>query len=171
MIRGMAQRIVTSLWFASRAEEAAAFYASVFPDSRVLSVSRSPEGAPGEAGSVVSVDFELDGQRFLGLNGGPHPFTEAVSLQISCEGQEEVDHYWERLTEGGEESRCGWLKDRYGVSWQVVPSALGEVLGDPDPARAQRAVQAMLQMTKLDLPALRRAADGVAGSAEGGAVS
>lgn len=157
----MAQRIVTTLWFATQAEEAATFYTSVFPDSRVLSVTRSPEGAPGPAGSVMSADFELDGQRFLALNGGPHPFTEAVSLQVSCQGPEEVDHYWERLTEGGRESRCGWLEDRYGVSWQVVPADLGEVLGDPDPERAQRAVQAMLGMTKLDMAALRRAADGV----------
>ncbi|SDQ78069.1 Glyoxalase superfamily enzyme, possibly 3-demethylubiquinone-9 3-methyltransferase [Quadrisphaera sp. DSM 44207] len=157
------QRIVPNLWFDTRAEEAAQFYTSVFDGSRIVRVARYPEGAPGPAGSVMTVEFELEGQRFVGINGGPHfPFTEAVSFQVTCRDQEEVDRFWSALLAGGgEESRCGWLKDRYGLSWQVVPEGMEELFEDPDPARAQRAVQAMLQMRKLDLAALRRAADGV----------
>lgn len=155
-------RITPNLWFDTEAEEAAAFYVSVFPNSRITAVARYPEGAPGPAGSVMTVELELDGQRFVGINGGPQfPFTEAVSFEITCADQAEVDHYWERLVEGGEESRCGWLKDRYGVSWQVVPTGMQELFDDPDPDRVQRAVQAMLGMRKLDLAALRAAADGV----------
>jgi predicted 3-demethylubiquinone-9 3-methyltransferase (glyoxalase superfamily) len=156
------QRIVPSLWFDTQAEQAAELYTSVFPNSRVVSVARYPEGAPGPTGSVMTVEFELDGSRVIAINGGPQfPFTAAVSLQINCEDQDEVDHYWARLSDGGSEGPCGWLKDRFGLSWQVVPTGLDELLSDPDPARAQRAVQSMLSMGKIDLAELRRAADGV----------
>jgi predicted 3-demethylubiquinone-9 3-methyltransferase (glyoxalase superfamily) len=158
----MQQRIVPNLWFDGDAEQAAEFYVSVFPSSRVVGVTRYPEGAPGPAGSVMTVEWELDGQRFVGINGGPQfPFSEAVSFQITCKDQAEVDHYWDALVAGGQESQCGWLKDRYGLSWQVVPEGMEEVLHDPDSERAQRAMQAMLGMAKLDVEALRRAADGV----------
>ena len=156
------QRITPNLWFDTEAEEAADFYISVFKNSRVVSMAHYPEGSPGPAGTVMVVEFELDGQRFVGINGGPQfKFTEAVSLQINCETQEEIDHYWEQLSEGGEEGPCGWLKDRYGLSWQVTPAGMDEVFSDPDPKRAQRAMQAMLKMSKLDIAELRRAADGV----------
>ena len=164
----MAQKIVPNLWFDTQAEQAAEFYIEVFGEGRVLSVARYPEGAPGPTGEVMTVEFELRGQRFVGINGGPEfPFTEAVSFQVSCADQAEVDHFWERLTEGGEESQCGWLKDRYGLSWQVVPEGMDEVFSDPDPQRAQRAMQAMLGMRKLDVAALRAAAAGVPASARG----
>ena len=154
--------IVPNLWFDTQAEEAAQFYTSVFPNSRITSVSYYPEGGPGPAGSVLTVDFELDGQRYTALNGGPEfTFTEAVSLSIDCQTQEEVDAYWEKLTDGGQESRCGWLKDRFGLSWQVVPAGMEELMTDPDPERAARAMQAMMGMTKIDLAAMRAAADGV----------
>jgi predicted 3-demethylubiquinone-9 3-methyltransferase (glyoxalase superfamily) len=154
--------IIPNLWFDTEAEQAAEFYLSVFPNSRVVSVARYPEGAPGPAGSVMSVEFELDGQRFVGINGGPvFTFSEAVSFQISCRDQDEVDRYWAALTDGGEESQCGWLKDRFGLSWQVVPEGMDEIFADPDAGRAQRAMQAMLGMRKLDVAALRAAADGV----------
>ena len=154
-------RITPNLWFDGQAEQAAEFYCSVFPDSRVVACARYPEGAPGPAGSVMTVVFELDGQRFTGINGGPQfPFTEAVSFEITCRTQEEVDHYWERLSDGGEQGPCGWLEDRFGLSWQVVPEGMEELFSDPDPRRAERAMQAMLGMRKLDLAALRRAADG-----------
>ena len=157
----MRQRITPNLWFDTQAEEAAEFYTSVFPNSRIVSVARYPENAPREAGMVMTVEFELDGQRVVGINGGPEfTFDEAVSLQINCQDQDEVDHYWEKLTDGGEEGPCGWLKDRYGLSWQVTPEGMDEIFSDADPARAQRAMQAMLQMRKLDAEALRRAADG-----------
>ena len=157
----MRQRIVTNLWFDTEAEEAAGFYTSVFKNSRVVSKSHYPEGAPREAGMVMTVEFELDGQRFVGINGGPDfTFDEAISLQIDCEDQAEVDYYWERLTEGGAEGPCGWLKDRYGLSWQVVPTGMDEMFSDPDPKRAERAMQAMLGMSKIDIAALRSAADG-----------
>jgi predicted 3-demethylubiquinone-9 3-methyltransferase (glyoxalase superfamily) len=159
----MEQRIVTNLWFDTEAEEAADFYTSVFDNSRIVSVSRYTEDAPRPAGTVMTVEFELDGQRFVGINGGPEfTFSEAISLQITCDGQDEVDYYWERLTDGGEEVQCGWLKDRYGLSWQVVPKGMGELFSDPDPERSRRAMQAMLGMKKLDIAALRSAADGVA---------
>ena len=155
-------RITPHLWFDTQAEEAAEFYCSVFPNSRILSVARYPEGSPGPAGEVMTVEYELDGQRFVHINGGPEfAFSEAVSLQIDCADQAEVDHYWDRLTDGGEESQCGWLKDRYGFSWQVVPAGMDAFFSDPDPGRAQRAMHAMLQMRKLDVEQLRRAADGV----------
>jgi predicted 3-demethylubiquinone-9 3-methyltransferase (glyoxalase superfamily) len=158
----MQQRITPNLWFDTQSEEAAAFYTSVFPNSRVVNVTRYTEGAPREAGMVMTVEFELDGQRVVAINGGPEfTFDEAVSLQINCKDQAEVDYYWEKLTEGGEEGPCGWLKDKYGLSWQVTPEGIDEIFSDADPARAQRAMQAMLQMRKLDVEALRRAADAV----------
>jgi predicted 3-demethylubiquinone-9 3-methyltransferase (glyoxalase superfamily) len=161
----MPQKIVTNLWFDTEAEEAANFYVSVFDNSRIVNVTRYPDAGPREAGMVMTVDFELDGQRFTGINGGPEfKFDEAISLLINCETQEEVDHYWEKLTDGGEESQCGWLKDRYGLSWQVVPAGMEELFADEDKQRADRAMQAMLKMRKLDIEELRRAADGVPAS-------
>jgi predicted 3-demethylubiquinone-9 3-methyltransferase (glyoxalase superfamily) len=157
----MPQKIVPNLWFDTEAEEAAEFYTSVFKDSRIVSVARYTEAGPRAAGTVMTVEFELDGQRFVAINGGPQfKFDEAVSFQINCADQDEVDYYWDRLTAGGEESQCGWLKDRYGLSWQVVPAGMEELFGDPDPERARRAMQAMLGMRKLDVAALRSAADG-----------
>jgi predicted 3-demethylubiquinone-9 3-methyltransferase (glyoxalase superfamily) len=157
----MAQKITPNLWFDTEAEEAANFYVSLFPNSRIVNVSHYTEAGPREAGTVMTVEFELDGQRFVGINGGREfTFDEAVSFQIDCETQDEVDSYWERLTDGGEESQCGWLKDRYGLSWQVTPAGIEELFADPDPARAERAMQAMLGMRKLDLAAMRAAADG-----------
>jgi len=157
----MAKKITPNLWFDTEAEEAANFYVSLFPNSRIVNVSHYTEAGPREAGMVMTVEFELDGQRFVGINGGPEfTFDEAVSFQIDCETQDEVDSYWERLTDGGEESQCGWLKDRYGLSWQVTPAGIEELFADPDPARAERAMQAMLGMRKLDLAAMRAAADG-----------
>jgi predicted 3-demethylubiquinone-9 3-methyltransferase (glyoxalase superfamily) len=160
------QKITPFLWFDTQAEEAAEFYVSLFntarpsAESKMLDISRYGEAGPGEPGSAMTVSFELDGLRFVGLNGGPHhSFSEAVSFFVSCESQEEVDALWSALTEGGEESMCGWLKDRYGLSWQIVPTRLTELLGDPDPARAQRTMQAMLKMRKIDVGELERAAD------------
>lgn len=155
--------ITPCLWFDhGLAEQAAEFYTSVFPRSEILEVTRYGPDTPGPEGGVMTVVFSLDGRRFVGLNGGPHfAFNEAVSFQITCADQDEVDHYWNALSDGGEEGPCGWLKDRFGVSWQVVPAALFELTGDPDPDRAQRAIQAMLRMRKLDVAELRRAADQV----------
>lgn len=163
--------ITPFLWFDDQAEEAAEFYCSVFPDSAILDVVRYGETGPGPAGSVMTVRYRLDGSEFVALNGGPahYGFDEAVSLVVDCADQAEVDHYWDALTDGGGEIACGWLSDRYGLRWQVVPRGLPEVLGDPDPARAQRAMQAMMAMTKLDLAALREAADGPARPAQRGA--
>jgi predicted 3-demethylubiquinone-9 3-methyltransferase (glyoxalase superfamily) len=156
------QRIIPNLWFDTQGEEAANFYCSIFPNSRIVSIARYPEGSPGPAGEVMTVEYELDGQRYVHINGGPQfTFSEAVSFQVDCADQAEVDYYWDKLLDGGEESQCGWLKDRYGFSWQIVPAAMDELFSDPDPGRAQRAMQAMLQMTKLDVAELRRAADGV----------
>ncbi|MFG1618503.1 VOC family protein [Nonomuraea wenchangensis] len=151
----MTQKITTFLWFDNQAEEAATFYTSLFADSRIVRVQRD-----GEAGAAMMVEFELAGQRLLALNGGPHfTFNEAVSLYVNCETQEEVDELWERLTaDGGEESQCGWLKDRWGLSWQIVPSRLPELISDPDPGRAERAMKAMLGMRKIDIRALEEAA-------------
>ena len=153
--------IIPNLWFDTQALEAAEHYVSVFPNSQIVSVTRYPAGAPGPEGEVMTVEWELDGQRFIGINGGPHfTFDEAVSFMISCADQAEVDRFWDALTaDGGQESMCGWLKDRFGLSWQVIPAGLSELLGDPDPGRAQRATAAMLQMRKLDLAALHAAAD------------
>jgi len=157
----MPQKIVPNLWFDTEAEQAAEFYISVFKDSRIVNVARYTEAGPREAGMVMTVEFELNGQRFVGINGGPDfKFDEAVSFQINCADQDEVDYYWDALTGGGgEESQCGWLKDRFGLSWQVVPAGMDEVFSDPDPQRAERAMKAMLGMRKLDIAALRRAAD------------
>jgi predicted 3-demethylubiquinone-9 3-methyltransferase (glyoxalase superfamily) len=158
----MQQKIVPNLWFDTEAEEAAGFYVSVFKDARIVGTTRYGEAGLGPAGMVMTVEFELAGQRFVGINGGPQfTFDEAVSFQITCEDQEEVDYYWERLTEGGQEIQCGWLKDRFGLSWQVVPTGMDEALNDPDPERARRAMEAMLGMVKLDIAAIRSAADGV----------
>ncbi|MCU1676745.1 MAG: putative methyltransferase [Frankiales bacterium] len=155
-------KITPNLWFDGNAEEAANFYVSVFDNSRILSTMRYPDNSPGVAGTVMTVEWELDGNRFVGINGGPQfTFDEAVSFEIECRDQAEVDYFWERLTDGGEESQCGWLKDRFGVSWQVVPVGLVELLGDSDRQRADRAMQAMLGMKKLDIAEMRRAADGV----------
>jgi predicted 3-demethylubiquinone-9 3-methyltransferase (glyoxalase superfamily) len=158
----MQQKITPNLWFDTEAEEAAGFYTSVFKNARIVTVAHYTEAGPRPAGMVMTVEFELDGQRFVAINGGPEfSFDEAVSFQINCEDQEEVDYYWERLSEGGSEGPCGWLRDRYGLSWQVVPTGMEELFTDPDPERAQRAMQAMLGMRKLDIAVLRSAADGV----------
>ena len=146
------------LWFDTQAEEAANLYVSLFPNSRIVSVARYGEGAPAPKGAVMTVSFELDGQRFTALNGGPlFKFTEAVSFSVECGDQAEVDRYWSALTAGGEESRCGWLKDRFGLSWQITPRALGELLGDPDPAKSRRVMEAMLKMNKIVIADLERA--------------
>jgi predicted 3-demethylubiquinone-9 3-methyltransferase (glyoxalase superfamily) len=153
-------RITPCLWFDTEGEEAAALYTEIFDNSRILHVTHYGEAGPRPAGTVMTVDFELDGQPLVALNGGPEfTFTEAVSFQVSCESQEEVDRFWARLSEGGEEGPCGWLKDRFGLSWQIVPTVLHELVRDPDPARSQRAIEAMLGMKKLDIEALQRAAD------------
>jgi predicted 3-demethylubiquinone-9 3-methyltransferase (glyoxalase superfamily) len=155
------QKITPFLWFNDNAEEAMNFYVSIFKNSKVLNVSRYGEGSPFPAGTVMLGTFQLDGREYIALNGGPeYKFTEAFSLFVSVETQEEVDDLWERLSEGGEKGPCGWLKDKFGLSWQVVPTALGELLGDPDPLKAQRVMNAMLKMSKLDIAALRRASEG-----------
>jgi predicted 3-demethylubiquinone-9 3-methyltransferase (glyoxalase superfamily) len=162
---GMEQKITPNLWFDTEAEEAAEFYVSVFKDGRVLNKTRYPEGAPREAGMVMTVDWEVNGMRFTGINGGPDfKFTEAVSFLINCDGQDEVDYFWEKLSDGGQQGPCGWLRDRYGLSWQVVPRGMDDLFSDSDPTRAQRAMQAMLKMKKLDVAELQRAADGVTAS-------
>jgi predicted 3-demethylubiquinone-9 3-methyltransferase (glyoxalase superfamily) len=153
------QKITPFLWFDHQAEEAANYYASIFPNSKVVKVLRYGETGPGTAGSVMTVEFQLEGQTFVGLNGGPHfKFTEAISFVVNCQTQDEVDFYWNKLSAGGAEVECGWVKDRYGLSWQIVPTVLFELLADPDPAKAQRVMQAMLTMKKLDIDAFRRAA-------------
>jgi predicted 3-demethylubiquinone-9 3-methyltransferase (glyoxalase superfamily) len=153
------QKIVPSLWFDTEAEEAAEFYVSLFEDSKILDVVRYPEGGPGEPGTVMVVSFQLMGQEYTAINGGPQfPFTEAVSFEARCDGQEEVDRLWEALTaDGGQEVQCGWVKDKYGLSWQVVPAQWLEIATRPEPAKVQAAFQAMLGMTKLDLAELERA--------------
>lgn len=152
-------KITPFLWFDTQAEQAAVFYTSVFADSRIVAVNRYGDAGPGPAGSVMTVAFELAGQPFVALNGGPaFSFTEAVSFVVSCDSQEEVDRFWEALSTGGQPGPCGWLKDRYGLSWQIVPTALPELLADPDPARSQAVMTAMMGMGKLDIAALRAAA-------------
>jgi predicted 3-demethylubiquinone-9 3-methyltransferase (glyoxalase superfamily) len=161
------QKITPFLWFDDQAEEAAEFYVSVFNarggsrgESKVLNVARYGEAGPGTPGTAMTVSFQLEGHEFTALNGGPEfAFTEAISFHVSCKTQEEVDYFWQALTDGGEESACGWLKDRYGLSWQIIPTALYELLGDPDPGRSQRAMKAMLQMQKIDVATLERAAE------------
>jgi predicted 3-demethylubiquinone-9 3-methyltransferase (glyoxalase superfamily) len=153
--------ITPFLWFDDQAEQAAELYTSIFHNSKILDVSRYGEAGPGEAGSVMTVEFELEGQRFIALNGGPnYTFTEAVSFSVSCETQEEVDRFWGALSDGGEEGPCGWLKDRYGLSWQIVPTALMRLLGDPDREKASRVMSAMLEMRKIEIADLERAATG-----------
>ena len=152
--------ITPCLWFDTQAEDAAKLYTDVFPNSKITNISHSGEAGPRPAGMVLTVEFELDGKPFTALNGGPEnwSFSEAISFQISCKDQAEVDHYWSRLADGGEEGPCGWLKDRFGLSWQVVPTRLVELLTDPDQDKAQRAMKAMLQMKKIDIAELERAA-------------
>jgi predicted 3-demethylubiquinone-9 3-methyltransferase (glyoxalase superfamily) len=151
--------LTTCLWFDTEGEAAANFYTSIFKDSRIGRVSRYTEAGPGPAGSAMVVEFELNGQKFTALNGGPANahFTEAISFQVPCADQAEVDYYWERLSDGGQEDACGWVKDRYGLSWQVVPTALPEMISDPDPAKVRRAMEAMFTMKKLDIATLQKA--------------
>jgi predicted 3-demethylubiquinone-9 3-methyltransferase (glyoxalase superfamily) len=154
-------KITPFLWFDNQAEEAANFYVSVFKDSKILSVSRYGDAGPGPKGSVMVVNFELDKQRFIALNGGPQfKFTEAISFTVDCTTQEEVDQFWSKLSQGGEPGPCGWLKDRYGLSWQIVPTILNELVSDPDPKKSNRVMEAMLQMKKLNIAGLKRAYEG-----------
>jgi len=155
------QPVTPFLWFDNNAEEAMNFYVSVFKNSKVGRVTRYGEAGPGPAGSVMTVEFELDGQKFVGLNGGPHfKFTEAVSFTVRCETQEEIDYYWDKLSEGGQTSRCGWLKDKFGLSWQVEPRILGDLMADKDPEKAKRVMEAMLKMDKIDIEPIKRAYEG-----------
>ena len=157
------QKITPFLWFDAEGEEAAEFYTSVFPNSKILEVTRYGSAGPRPEGMVMTVRFELDGQEFVALNGGDEfTFSEAISFAVQCETQDEVDAYWSKLTDGGEEGPCGWLKDRYGVSWQIVPTRLPELLTDPDKEKAQRVMEAMLGMTKIEIDELERAAGAVA---------
>ncbi|MDQ3956198.1 MAG: VOC family protein [Actinomycetota bacterium] len=155
------QKIVTNLWFDTEAEEAAKYYTSIFKNSRITNVTHYGEAGPREAGMVLTATWEIEGQQFTGINGGPEfKFDEAISLLVNCESQEEVDELWDKLSEGGEEGQCGWLKDKFGLSWQIVPVVFEELVTDPDPAKADRVMKAMLQMKKLDIEALNRAAEG-----------
>ena len=157
----MQQKITTFLWFDNQAEEAMNHYISIFPDSKVVSLSRYGDAGPGPRGTVMTATFELAGQQLTALNGGPlFKFTEAISLHVSCDSQEEVDEPWAKLSDGGEEGPCGWLKDKYGLSWQIDPAVLGELLQDEDPEKAKRVMEAMLQMHKIDIAGLRRAYEG-----------
>jgi predicted 3-demethylubiquinone-9 3-methyltransferase (glyoxalase superfamily) len=152
------QRIAPFLWFDDQAEEAMRFYVSIFKNSRVISVSRYGDAGPGPKGSVMVAVFELDGQEFLALNGGPQfTFSPAVSFLVNCNAQDEVDYFWERLSDGGEKHQCGWLRDKYGLSWQIVPTILGELMQDKDPEKSKRVMEAMLQMQKIDIESLKRA--------------
>lgn len=155
------QKITPWLWFDGQAQEAADYYTSIFKNSRVVDVKRYGEAGPLPAGTVMTVAFELEGQEFVALNGGPEfKFNEATSFFVDCKTQEEVDELWERLSEGGEKGPCGWLKDKYGVSWQIIPTALGELMGDPDPQKADRVMKAMLGMSKIETQGLRDAYEG-----------
>jgi predicted 3-demethylubiquinone-9 3-methyltransferase (glyoxalase superfamily) len=155
------QKISPFLWFDDQAEEAMNFYVSIFKNSKVGKVTRYGDAGPGPKGSVMTASFELEGQPFTALNGGPHfKFTEAVSFVVDCETQEEVDEFWERLSEGGQTQQCGWLKDKFGLSWQITPSVLIELMNDPDPQKSRRVTEAMLQMTKIDIAKLRQAYEG-----------
>jgi predicted 3-demethylubiquinone-9 3-methyltransferase (glyoxalase superfamily) len=154
------QKITPFLWFDTQAEEAVKFYTSIFPNSRIGNVARYGDVGPGPKGSVMTASFELNGQPFIALNGGPHfKFTEAISFVVNCTSQQEVDEYWEKLSAGGQESMCGWLKDKFGLSWQIVPTILGELLGDRDPRKSKRVMEAMLQMQKIDIAKLQQAYD------------
>jgi len=151
-------RITPFLWFDTQAEEAARFYASIFKNSKIVTIARYGEAGPGPKGSVMTVVFELEGQEFIALNGGPQfKFTEAISFSVNCQTQKEVDEFWEKLSKGGEEGPCGWLKDKYGLSWQINPVILGEMLSDPDPKKSRRVMEAMLKMKKIDIAALKKA--------------
>ncbi|MGH7610151.1 MAG: VOC family protein [Candidatus Dormibacteria bacterium] len=153
-------KLTPSLWFDTQGQEAAEFYVSIFPNSAIKTISYYGEPGPRPAGMVLTVLFELDGQEFMAINGGPEfTFDEAISFTVSCADQAEIDHYWTRLSEGGEEGPCGWLKDRYGLSWQIVPQAMAEMMSDPDQGRRDRAMAAVLRMRKLDIAAIRAAAD------------
>jgi predicted 3-demethylubiquinone-9 3-methyltransferase (glyoxalase superfamily) len=153
------QKITPFLWFDTEGEEAAKFYTGIFPNSRIVDVSRYGSAGPRPEGTVMTVSFDLDGQRFVALNGGPEfSFSEAISFQVSCKSQEEVDTYWTKLSEGGEEGPCGWLKDKYGLSWQIIPTALPELLGGPDREKSQRVMAAMLNMRKIEIEELEQAA-------------
>jgi predicted 3-demethylubiquinone-9 3-methyltransferase (glyoxalase superfamily) len=155
-------RITPNLWFDTQGKDAADFYVSVFPNSKITDITYYNEAVPDRAGSVLTVEFVLDGHEFLALNGGPQfTFDEAISLAVDCADQAEIDYYWDTLSEGGEEGQCGWVKDKFGLSWQVAPSGMAEALNDPDPARAERSMKAMLGMKKIDIAALKAAADGV----------
>ena len=155
------KKITPFLWFDSQAEEAATYYCSIFKNSRILHTTRYGDAGPGPKGTAMTVVFEVDGQELIALNGGPlFRFNESVSFSVSCESQEEVDEVWAKLTAGGEEGRCGWLKDRYGLSWQVNPRALGQLLSDPDPVKSKRVMEALLKMKKIDIAALKSAAEG-----------
>jgi predicted 3-demethylubiquinone-9 3-methyltransferase (glyoxalase superfamily) len=155
------QKITPFLWFDGKAEEAANFYTSIFENSKIVNITRYGEAGPGAKGSVMTVEFQLEGQGFIALNGGPQfKFTEAISLSVNCKTQEEVDSFWKKLSEGGEEGPCGWLKDRYGLSWQINPAILGKMLTDPDPAKAKRVMKAMLQMRKIEIKGLKQAYEG-----------
>jgi predicted 3-demethylubiquinone-9 3-methyltransferase (glyoxalase superfamily) len=152
------QKITPFLWFDHQAEEAATFYTSIFPNSKIVKVVRYGAAGPGPAGSAMTVAFQLEGQSFVALNGGPvYKFTPAISFVVNCQTQAEVDNYWEKLSAGGAEVQCGWVKDRFGLSWQIVPTVLAELLADPDPAKSQRVMKAMLAMTKMDIAALKAA--------------
>jgi len=153
------QKIVPFLWFDGNAEEAVNFYVSIFPNSKVTRLTRWGDGGPGPKGTVMSASFQLEGQDFYALNGGPmYKFTPAISLLVNCTTQDEVDRLWEKLTAGGQPSRCGWLTDKFGVSWQIIPTILGELLGDKNPEKVKRAGQAMMQMSRIDIAALKKAA-------------
>ena len=155
------QKITPFLWFDDNAQEAVNFYTSIFKGSKIKNVSRYGDAGPGPKGTVMVMTFELEGQEFMALNGGPQfQFTEAISLVVNCKNQEEVDHYWNKLSKGGQEVQCGWLKDKFGLSWQVVPTILGELMQDKDPAKRERVMKAMLGMVKMDVEGLKRAAEG-----------
>jgi predicted 3-demethylubiquinone-9 3-methyltransferase (glyoxalase superfamily) len=157
----MTQQITPFLWFDDNADEAVNFYLSIFKDSRLLDTKRYGETGPGPKGTIMTATFELNGQQFIALNGGPrYKFTEAVSFVVKCETQEEIDYYWDKLLDGGEPQRCGWLKDRFGLSWQIVPAQLSELFGGNDPQRAGRVMQAMMQMVKFDIAKLKQGYDG-----------
>lgn len=152
------QKITPFLWFDNNAEEAINFYVSIFKNSRIVNISRWGEAGPGPKGAAMSVTFELNGQEFMGLNGGPtFTFSPAISFFVKCETQQEVDEFWEKLSAGGKKERCGWLKDKYGISWQIIPNALGRMLQEKDPAKSQRVMKAMMQMDKIDIQGLQRA--------------
>jgi predicted 3-demethylubiquinone-9 3-methyltransferase (glyoxalase superfamily) len=155
------QKITPFLWFDGKAEEAAKFYTSIFKNSKMGQIRRFGDAGPGPKGSVLAASFEIEGQEFVGLNGGPQfNFTPAISFFVNCETQEEVDEFWDKLSEGGRKNRCGWLQDKFGVSWQIVPTALGKLLGDPDPEKSSRVMKAMLQMEKLEIRGLQEAYEG-----------